>query len=879
MSGYDPKQFEEKWYARWLDDGVFAPVEARDGESRFSMVIPPPNVTGSLHMGHALNNTLQDVVTRYRRMAGDAALWLPGMDHAGIATQNVVERQLRDEGTDRHELGREAFVERTWRWKEESGGTIGRQLRRLGSSCDWSRERFTLDDGLSRAVREVFVTLYEQGRLRRDRYLINWCPRCHTALSDIEVEHEDRPGHLWHLRYPIAGEDGFISVATTRPETMLGDTAVAVHPDDERYRDLVGKSCTLPVVGRALPIVADDYVDASFGSGAVKITPGHDPNDFEIGLRHELEMVSVMNEDGTMSEAAGEYSGMTVAECRQALVERFEADGTLERTEDHAHSVGTCYRCHSTVEPLLSLQWFLDVREMADATLAPLDSGETRFVPAHWEKTYRTWIENIRPWCVSRQLWWGHRIPAWYCDACNEVLVSREDATVCPKCGGAVRQDEDVLDTWFSSALWPFSTMGWPDATEDLERFYPTTTLVTGFDIIFFWVARMMMMGLHFTGKAPFRDIYIHALVRDEQGQKMSKSKGNVIDPLVVMDEYGADAFRFTLVAFAAMGRDIRLSVDRITGYRNFINKLWNAARYAAMKREDAAPSCAPPAAPQALANRWILARLDATVEALTSALDEYRFNDAASVLYQFTWHEYCDWYIEISKGLLDGSDDEAAETLQTLTAVLETLLRLLHPIVPFVTEELWQQLPAEGRADGSIVVAPYPTAADGPRDDEAVTTMTRLIDVVRAVRNVRAEMGISPGTALELHVAPGDVAETARAHEDLVVRLAKLSALSVSAEVPPGAATAVVDGAELSIPIADHVDLGAEAQRLGRSIDKVDKELARLSGKLSNAKFLERAPADVVDKERRRQAEAESERATLAQSLERVEAIAGGVR
>ena len=880
MSGYDPKSFEEKWYQRWTESGAFAPRPRREGEKTFSIVIPPPNVTGSLHMGHALNNTLQDVLVRYHRMLGDATLWVPGTDHAGIATQNVVERQLAAEGRSRHDLGREAFVERTWAWKAESGGTIVRQLRRLGVSCDWSRERFTMDEGLSRAVREVFVTLYEQGLVRRDRYLINWCPRCRTALSDIEVEHEDRAGHLWHLRYPLADGSGFVSVATTRPETMLGDTAVAVHPDDERYRAVVGKELLLPIQGRRIPVVADSYVDSSFGSGAVKITPAHDPNDFELGLRHQLPMISVMNPDGTMSAEAGPYEGMGIAECRAALVERLAADGVLERTEDHRHAVGTCYRCRNVVEPLLSDQWFLQVRGLADATLEALDQGRTRFVPAHWEKTYRAWMENIRPWCISRQLWWGHRIPAWYCDGCGHLAVSRTDVEACPKCGGAVRQDEDVLDTWFSSGLWPFSTMGWPDKTEDLARFYPTSALVTGFDIIFFWVARMMMMGLHFLGEVPFRDIYIHALVRDEHGQKMSKSKGNVIDPLVVIDEFGADAFRFTLVAFAAMGRDVRLSEDRIAGYRNFVNKLWNASRFVAMKREDAAKggaaagSCAMPGSPRLLPNRWIRSRLAATIAETREALDSYRFNEAAQALYRFTWNEFCDWSIEVSKSLLDGDDEARTETLATLTATLETLLRLLHPLVPFVTEELWQELPAEGRATGMLIGAEYPGLRDDWRDAEADATMETLIEVVRSVRNIRSEMRIAPKVELDLWVADGAAAGIVRSSEAMVRRLARVGAVSLGGAMPAGAATAVVGGSEIAVPIAQHVDLVAEADRLKREIERAGADMARASGKLSNESFVARAKEEVVEAERAKLAAAEQEKAALEAALARIRAI-----
>jgi valyl-tRNA synthetase len=879
VSGYDPKSFEAKWYRRWTESGAFAPAPRRDGEKTFSIVIPPPNVTGSLHMGHALNNTLQDVLVRYHRMLGEATLWVPGTDHAGIATQNVVERQLQAEGTDRHALGREAFVERTWKWKAQSGGTIIEQLRRLGVSCDWSRERFTMDEGLSRAVREVFVTLYEQGLIRRDRYLINWCPRCRTALSDIEVEHEDKAGHLWHLSYPLEDGTGAISVATTRPETMLGDTAVAVHPEDERYQALVGRRVVLPGVGRLIPIISDAYVDRSFGSGAVKITPAHDPNDFEIGLRHGLPMISVMHVDGTMSEEAGEYFGRTTAECREALVERFASEGVLERVEEHRHSVGACYRCRHVVEPLLSDQWFLQVRELADETLAALDDGRTRFVPSHWEKTYRAWMENIRPWCISRQLWWGHRIPAWYCDACAKTHVSRSDLASCPDCGGVVRQDEDVLDTWFSSGLWPFSTMGWPEKTEDLERFYPTTALVTGFDIIFFWVARMMMMGLKFMGRVPFRDIYIHALVRDEHGQKMSKSKGNVIDPLVIIDEFGADAFRFTLVAFAAMGRDVRLSEDRIAGYRNFVNKLWNASRYVAMKREGSETSCEMPAAPRLLPNRWIRSRLAATIAETRDALDTYRFNEAAQALYRFTWNEFCDWAIEVSKVLLDGSPEDRDETLRTLTASFEVLLRLLHPLVPFVTEELWQELPAAGRGQGMLVTGAYPERREDWRDEAADETMDTLIELVRAVRNIRSEMRIAPKVELDLWMAEGRAADIVRESEANVAmlrRLARLGQVSFGNATPPGSAAAVVAGSEVAVPIAGHVDLDAERTRLRREIERAAQDIARAAGKLANESFVARAKEEIVEGERAKLAAAEAEKEALAAALARLESIGG---
>jgi valyl-tRNA synthetase len=883
VAGYEPKDFEEKWYAYWEERGEFSPPPKREGEETFSVVIPPPNITGSLHMGHALNNSLQDILVRYQRMLGKAVLWIPGTDHAGIATQNVVERQLLAEKLDRNDLGREGFIERVWQWREESGGTIITQLRRLGVSCDWTMERFTMDEGLSRAVREVFVTLHEKGLITRDRYLINWCPRCHTALSDIEVEHEDRDGNLWHLRYPLEDGSGEIVVATTRPETMLGDTAVAVHPDDERYADFIGKNVVLPVLGRKIPVIADAYVDREFGSGAVKITPGHDPNDYDMGLRHELEMISVMNEDATMSDEAGQYAGMSREDCRAALVERFGQDGTLVQTENHSHKVGTCYRCHNVVEPMLSVQWFVGVdRGPAEQALRAVEDGRTRFVPAHWEKTYRAWMENIRPWCISRQLWWGHRIPAWYCDPCAEVFVSREDLSSCEKCGGALRQDDDVLDTWFSSALWPFSTMGWPEQTETLSRFYPTSTLVTGFDIIFFWIARMMMMGLLFMDEVPFKDIYIHALVRDAEGQKMSKSKGNVIDPLDVIDKFGADAFRFALAAFAAMGRDVRLSEDRISGYRNFINKIWNAARFVEMKRGDAGDgagsgsSCEMPVELSSVTARWIRSRFAATAGGVREALDGYRFNDAASELYQFIWHEYCDWYIELSKVSLDQGGAEAEETLATLTAVFEQALRLLHPIAPFVTEEIWQSLPAAGRAEGSIMRAAYPEAVADWVDEEADAEVGALIDLVRAARNIRSETNIPPKTSLSLWVGEGPARTVALAHGPLIRRLAGIGEIHTEGEAPKDSATALVAGTEISIPIAEHVDLEAESARLNREIAKLEKEITRLDKKLSSPSFLEKAPADIVKKDQGKLDAAVEERDTLARSLEKV-ADAGG--
>jgi valyl-tRNA synthetase len=888
---YDPHRVERRWYDEWLERDLFR-ADPADSRPAFSMVIPPPNITGSLHMGHALNNTLQDVLSRWKRMAGFNTLWVPGTDHAGIATQNVIERQLQAEGTDRQTIGRAAFVDRTWRWRDSSGGTIVNQLKRLGVSCDWSRERFTMDEGLSRAVREVFVRLYEEGLIYRDRYLINWCPRCRTALSDLEVEHAETEGRLYHLRYPLADGGGAIEVATTRPETMLGDTAVAVHPEDPRYRALVGRTVRLPVIGREIPVIADDYVDREFGSGAVKITPAHDFNDFALGLRHQLPMVSVMDEGGAMTAEAGPYAGLDRFACRERLVADLERDGVLVRSEPHTLALGRCYRCATVVEPHLSVQWFVKIKPLAEPAIAAVRDGRTRFVPAHWEKTYFAWMENIHDWCISRQLWWGHRIPAWYCDACGSTVVARDEPRACEKCAGAVRQDPDVLDTWFSSGLWPFSTLGWPEPTAALERYYPTSVLVTGFDIIFFWVARMMMMGLKFMGEVPFREVYIHALVRDQHGQKMSKSKGNVVDPLAVMDKYGTDAFRFALVAFAAMGRDIKLAEDRIEGYRNFMNKIWNAARFVLLQLEgEAAPAASvrledlTPAAHARLgvADQWILSRLAATMDEVNGALAEYRFNDAASRLYEFAWHEVCDWYLEMSKVTLAAGGAAAAATRANLVRVLEALLRLLHPFVPFISEEIWQSLPQAARAGASIVTADYPGAAAAPaawRDAAVEERIGRLIGIVRAVRNIRAEMNLPPGRPLDAALV---VAAASR--DDLVADEAMLRALArlqdlrylAAGERVSGAATALVDGVQVFVPLAGLVDLDEEAKRLAREIGKVEGELAGVARKLENPSFRARAPEEIVEEQEEKAAALAAKKATLERSLKTLEDARGG--
>ncbi|MBN2231981.1 MAG: valine--tRNA ligase [Deltaproteobacteria bacterium] len=877
---YDPHAVEGRWYAYWEREGCFA-ARTDTGKKPFAMVIPPPNVTGSLHMGHALNNTMQDILARFMRLQGREVLWMPGTDHAGIATQNVVERQLHAEGTDRHAIGREAFIERVWKWRGESGSTILNQLRRLGASCDWARERFTMDEGLSRAVREVFVSLYEEGLIYRGDYIINWCPRCHTALSDLEVEYEEHEGALWELKYPLADGGGEIVVATTRPETMLGDTAVAVNPEDERYRDLIGKDVILPLLHRRIPIIADAYVDREFGSGAVKITPAHDPNDFEVGRRHDLPAITVMDETGRMNENAGPYAGLTREECRQKVVTDLEALGLLAGTKKHLHNVGHCYRCRQVIEPYLSNQWFVRIAPLAKEAIAAVRDGRTRIVPENWTKTYYNWMENIRDWCISRQIWWGHRIPAWYCADCGEMTVSRTDPDACAACGSTnIEQETDVLDTWFSSGLWPFSTMGWPDKTPELATFYPTSVLVTGFDILFFWVARMMMMGLKFMGDVPFREVYIHALVRDEHGQKMSKSRGNVIDPLVIIEKYGTDALRFTLAAMAAQGRDINLAEARIAGYRNFCNKLWNAARFTLMNLADHDPEKDPPApAERSLADRWIRHRLAETIAATVSAYDEYRFNDAAGTLYHFAWHEFCDWYLELSKPTLGTDADPRARAAaqETLRFTLSALLRLLHPIMPFITEEIWQKLPGTA---GSIMRAATPAAAETDRDPAAVTEMERVMGIITGIRNIRGEMGIAPGQRIraKLNCADEGIAAGVRAMEPFLTILARLESLECGANTAPPAqsAAAVAPGVEIYVPLAGLVDFAKETARLEKEIAKAGKELQQVEGKLGNTGFLARAPAEVVAKERGKQAELQGKLDTFRESLEKLRRLAG---
>ncbi len=902
-STYRPEEIERAWSERWERSGAFHAPPTAAGEA-FSIVIPPPNVTGVLHIGHALNNTLQDILVRWRRMQGRSVLWVPGMDHAGIATQNVVEKQLAAQGTDRHAIGREEFVRRVWVWKEESGGKILNQLKRLGCSCDWERQRFTLDEGLSRAVRQVFVSLFEQGLIYRAERIINWCPRCHTALSDLEVENESTPGHLFHIRYPFAEGEGGVVVATTRPETIPGDTAVAVNPEDPRYAGLVGRALVLPVApGRRIPIVADTAVDPAFGTGALKITPAHDASDFETGRRHGLGAPKIMDESARMSGDVGPLAGLDRFAARKAILADLEGRGLLVRREDYAVPLGHCYRCHTVVEPALSPQWFVSAAPLAQPALAAVRERRTRILPEQWERTYFEWMENIRDWCISRQIWWGHQIPAWYCLDCNGArvretaaeaagpggapeaalriavdavpIVAREEPGRCPRCGGSrLVRDPDVLDTWFSSALWPFSTLGWPERTPELGSYYPTSVLVTSFDILFFWVARMMMMGLRFMGDVPFRDVYIHALVRDESGQKMSKSRGNVIDPLGMMEKYGTDAVRFTLTALAAQGRDIKLAEERIAGYRNFVTKLWNASRLVAMNLEGHGAPPAPADVPESVEDRWILSRLDGLVRRVSRALGEYVYNEAASALYQFTWHEFCDWYLEIAKPRLSAPDAAGDAARGTAVHVLRRLLALMHPIMPFVTEEIALRLPGGGAL---LATSAYPLPDDRRTDAQAEAELALVVEIVDAVRNIRGEMNIAPKLAVQVvleGLGPEAAAIVAR-EGGIIRRLGNVRVLQVNEGGDCGeAATAALSCGVLRVPLVGVVDFQAELRRLDKELAKVDTDSAFVEKKLAREDFVRNAPAEVVAKDRRRLEELREKRTLLASSRERVLAI-----
>jgi valyl-tRNA synthetase len=877
--GYEPYDVEQRWYAYWEENQLFAADEHGSAPS-YSIVIPPPNVTGMLHMGHALNNTLQDILCRYRRLRGDNVLWMPGTDHAGIATQNVVEKKLAAEGKDRHQLGREKFIEQVWKWREAYGSAIINQLKRLGASCDWKRERFTMDQGLSRAVRKVFVTLFEEGLIYRGLYITNWCTRCHTALADLEVEHEEHQGHLYHIRYPFPDGSGGLVVATTRPETMLGDTAVAVHPEDERYLGLKHTTVILPLMNRGIPIITDTYVDKAFGTGALKVTPAHDPNDFDIGTRHKLPGIKVIGDDGRMTPEAGEFAGLDRFACRDAVVKALKEQGLLEKVESHVHAIGHCYRCKTIIEPNLSRQWFVRIKPLAEKAIEAVKRGDTRIIPEVWTATYYDWMTNIRDWCISRQIWWGHQIPAWTCEDCGEMIVAMDEPQTCSKCGGSrLVQESDVLDTWFSSALWPFSTMGWPDSTPLLDRFYPTSVLVTGFDILFFWVARMMMMGIHFMGEVPFRDVYVHALVRDEEGKKMSKSLGNVIDPLTIIDTYGTDAFRFTLAAFAAQGRDVKMSEKRVEGYRHFVNKIWNAARFALMHLHQGNEPI--DTDNLSLPDRWILSCLHRTAQSVAEALDTYRFNDAAADLYKFVWHELCDWYLEAVKPALYGKlgEDRRSAATAVLWRLLGDTLVLLHPFMPFVTEELWHRLPG---VNGSIMKARFPLdSVESSRlgiDAAAESDMTLLINVISGIRNLRGEMNIAPSMALNVYVRPADPAarKTVAAYQELIVNLARLKSLTImeDGKRPSSSATTIVDGATIFVALGGIIDFDKESERLEKELVKVADELTAVSRKLENEDFLSKAPQDVVAKVKERHAGLLEKHQKLQSHLDRIRSI-----
>ena len=885
---YQPAAVEPRIYAEWEDRGTFGcghtRISERDGKS-YSIVIPPPNITGSLHMGHALNNTLQDILARFERLRGKDVLWQPGTDHAGIATQMVVERQLAEEGKTRHDLGRKDFIERIWEWKAESGGTIIGQLRRLGASCDWYRERFTMDEGLSEAVRKVFVTLHKEGLIYRDKRLVNWDPKLHTAISDLEVEQREVNGHLWYFKYPIeANEEQFITVATTRPETMLGDTAVAVHPEDERYADLVGKNVILPIVGRSIPIIADEYSDPEKGSGAVKITPAHDFNDFEVGRRHNLPMISILDVDARINDEVPNYlQGLSREEARQRIVKEMELLGLLERIEENPMTVPYGDRSGVVIEPMLTDQWFVDAETLARPSIKAVEEGEVRFVPKHWENTYYEWMRNIQPWCVSRQIWWGHQIPAWY-GPDGEIFVemtgeeARKAAEAHYGTEVELTRDPDVLDTWFSSALWPFSTLGWPSETDELQHHYPTSVLVTGFDIIFFWVARMIMMGLHFRdGEAPFKDVYIHALVRDEQGQKMSKSKGNVLDPLELIDKYGADALRFTLTALAAQGRDIKLSAGRIEGYRNFVTKIWNAARFTQINGcthdEDFDPgSC------ELTVNKWIVGETVRASNEISAALEAYRFNEAAQTAYQFVWHQFCDWYLEFTKPILNDGDPLAQKEVRATTSwVFDQLLKFLHPIMPFVTEELWDQLaPKKGRK-GMLMEDKWPELEKALRAPDAEDELGWLIRMISAIRTVRSEMNVPPKAELNLIIS--DASEETRTrldiHDNLLRRLARLGHIEFADKVPSsGIVQVVVDEATAALAIGDAIDISKEKERLQKEISRVELEIEKLQQKLDNENFIKKAPPKVVAEQRQRTSEYQESHGRLEEALKRLSTL-----
>ncbi len=874
---FEHQKAEARWYAYW-EKGAYFRAGREDGKPNYCIVIPPPNVTGILHLGHALNNTLQDILIRYHRMLGENTLWQPGTDHAGIATQFMVERQLQSEGVSRNELGREKFIERVWQWKEEKGGRIINQLKRLGASCDWSRERFTMDEGLSSAVREVFVRLYEDGLIYRGEYLVNWCPSCGTALSNLEVElsETDEQGSLWYIRYPLCEGQGHVTVATTRPETMLGDTAVAVHPDDERYKHLVGKLVHLPCTERDIPVIADSFVDPEFGTGALKITPAHDFNDFEIGKQHGLEMPSVISTEGRMQGLVGKYEGLDRFECRQEIVNDLEDQGLLEKIESYPVRPGRCYRCHTIVEPTLSTQWFVRVKPLAEPALSAVKNGKSIIIPEGEKKKYFHWMEDIKDWCISRQLWWGHQIPAWYCNDCGEVTVSRQDVTRCSACNSEnIKRDPDVLDTWFSSALWPFSTLGWPDKDPTLDQYYPNSSMITGFDILYFWVARMMMMGIKFMHEVPFYDIYLHGLVRDERGLKFSKTKGNIIDPLEIIDKYGADSLRFTLALYTLTGRDIRLSIKRIEDSRRFINKIWNAAKFALSNLQDF-DSEGGPAPEYSVADLWIQSRLQRAIRDMRGHLDNYRFSEAAHAMYHFIWDELCDWYLEWSKPTLyrDSTPSARRGAQETVLYALDVSLRLIHPLMPFVTEEIWQALPGTGE---SVMIARFPEPDDKKLRPDLEERMSAIQEVVTAIRNLRAEnlIPLSAKVKVTILADDKDMAELFSESKLYIssppqVGLEDL-AIQVGGDKGEEAVSSKVKGAEVCLDIASLVDYSEEEKRLERELKKIETELEKVERKLGTKSFLEKAPTDVIEKQKEIQAELVEKKAVLSENRARI--------
>ncbi|MBQ9757758.1 MAG: valine--tRNA ligase [Clostridia bacterium] len=848
---YDPKAVEDKIYSNWVSKGYFHTKIDKDKEP-FTIVIPPPNVTGQLHMGHALDETFQDILIRTKRMQGYAALWVPGTDHAGIATQIKVEENLRKEkGLTRHDLGREEFLKLVWDWKEQYGNRIINQIKKLGCSCDWERERFTMDEGCSKAVREVFVNLYNKGLIYRGNRIINWCPCCATALSDAEVEYAEQAGNFWHIKYPVKDSDEFVIIATTRPETLLGDTAVAVNPEDERYKDLVGKTLILPLVGREIPVIADDYVDKEFGTGCVKITPAHDPNDFEVGLRHNLEQIKVLNDDATINSYGGKYEGMDRYEARKAMISDLEEMGLLVKIEEHNHNVGQCYRCGTTVEPLTSNQWFVKMPPLAERAIKVVKDGDVAFIPDRFSKTYMNWMENVHDWCISRQLWWGHRIPAFYCEKCGEMTVSKTDIDTCPKCGGRLKQEDDVLDTWFSSALWPFSTLGWPEKTEDLDYFYPTSVLVTGYDIIFFWVARMIFSGLEHMNKEPFKHVYIHGLVRDSQGRKMSKSLGNGIDPLEIVDKYGADALRFTLATGNSPGNDMRFYIERVEASRNFANKIWNASRFVMMNLSiDKAEL--PAKDKLHIEDKWILHRYNELVREVTENLDKYELGIAVQKLYDFIWDEFCDWYIELVKPRFFAEGESNTTAQKVLAYVLSNTLKLLHPFMPFITEEIWQALPHEGE---SIMISDWPKYSADLCDVQAEQEMIGIMDAIKGIRNVRNEMNVPPSKKVKLFVVTKDEELFSQAGV-FFEKLAGASETEIKidkSDVPENAVSVVTAKAEILLPMDELVDREKEIERLSKEKTRLEGEIKRAEGKLSNKGFTDKAPANVVEEERQK--------------------------